>query len=98
MISKSADQGLTLAARVEDSASGRVMEVFTTTPGVQFYTAKGLNGSLGAKGVTYGPYHGFCLETQFYPDSPNQPNFPSTLLRPGETYHQTTVHKFSVKK
>ncbi len=87
-----------LAARVEDKQSGRVMEVFTTAPGVQFYTAKGLNGSLGAEGVKYGPYHGFCLETQHFPDSPNKPHFPSTLLRPGQTYHETTVYRFSVHK
>jgi aldose 1-epimerase len=73
------------------------MEVYTTAPGVQFYTARGLNGSLGIEGVAYGPYWGFCLETQAFPDSPNQPQFPSTLLRPGETYHQQTVHTFSVQ-
>jgi len=86
-----------LAARVEHPPSGRVMEVWTTTPGVQFYTAKGLNGQLGAQGVSYGPYHGFCLETQHFPDTPNQPNFPSTLLRPGETYDQKTIFRFRVK-
>lgn len=98
VLSKSPDQAMTLAARVEDKSSGRVMEVHTTAPGVQFYTAKGLNGSLGAKGASYGPYHGFCLETQYFPDSPNQPTFPSTLLQPGKTFHQVTVHTFSVLK
>ena len=95
VINKEASEELALAARVQHSQSGRVMKVHTTTPGVQFYTAKGLNIQQGAQGTTYGPYHGFCLETQHFPDSPNQPNFPSTLLRPGETYHQKTVHTFS---
>jgi aldose 1-epimerase len=60
------------------------------------YTAKGLSDRLGADGKSYGPYHGFCLETQHYPNAPNVPAFPSTLLRPGEYYSQTTIHKFSV--
>lgn len=94
VINKKSKDELALAARVEEPTSGRVMEVRTTTPGVQFYTAKGLNGQLGAEGAKYGPYHGFCLETQYFPDSPNQPNFPSTLLRPGDTYHEKTVYKF----
>ncbi len=96
VLSKRSDQGPSLAARVEEPASGRVMEVFTTAPGVQFYTARGLDGRVGAKGISYGPYHGFCLETQHFPDSPNKPQFPPTLLRPGETYHQVTVYRFSV--
>ncbi len=96
VLSKAPDQEPSLAARVEEPVSGRVMEVFTTAPGVQFYTAKGLDGRLGTEGVSYGPYHGFCLETQHFPDSPNKPQFPSTLVRPGETYHQLTVYQFSV--
>jgi len=86
---------LTCAARVSEPRSGREMEVWTTQPGVQLYTAKGLSDRLRAGGRAYGPYHGLCLETQHFPDSPNQPPFPSTLLRPGEEYHQLTIHKFS---
>jgi aldose 1-epimerase len=70
------------------------MEVYTTQPGVQLYTAKGLSNQLRAGGVAYGPYHGLCLETQHFPDAPNRPPFPTTLLRPGETFHQVTIHKF----
>lgn len=83
------------AARVVDRSSGRVMEVFTTQPGVQLYTAKWLSDRYRADGKPYGPYHGLCLETQHYPDSPNRPEYPSTVLRPGETFHQVTVHRFS---
>jgi aldose 1-epimerase len=89
---------LTLAAKVVEPASGRVMEVFTTQPAIQFYTGNFLDGKLQAGGVSYRKHHAFCLETEHYPDSPNQPQFPSTILRPGETYHQVTVHKFSVAK
>ncbi len=89
---------LTLAARVFEPGSGRVMEVYTTQPAIQFYTGNFLDGKLQAGGVSYQQHHGFCLETEHYPDSPNQPQFPSTVLRPGETYHQVTVHKFSVAK
>ena len=90
------DNHLRLATRVVEKKSGRTMEVYTTAPGVQFYTAKGLSDRFQSGGVAYGPYHGFCLETQHFPDSPNHPQFPSTLLRPGETYHQVTVHRFGV--
>ena len=89
---------LTLAAKVVAPASGRVMEICTTQPAIQFYTANFLDGKLQAGGVSYQKHHAFCLETEHYPDSPNQPQFPSTILRPGETYHQVTVHKFSVAK
>ncbi len=85
---------LALAARVVDPRSGRGMEVYTTQPGVQFYTAKGLGGQAGGGGATYGPYHGLCLETQHFPDSPNHPHFPTTLLRPGEAFHEITLHRF----
>ncbi len=98
VVDRSQGKQLATAARVEDPESGRVMEVLTTAPGVQFYTARALDSRLGADGVKYGPYHGFCLETQHFPDSPNHPQFPSTLLRPGETYHQLTVHRFSVQQ
>jgi aldose 1-epimerase len=92
-----AEKGLSLAARVVAPKSGRVMEVYTTQPAVQFYTGNFLDGTLHAGGKTYGQHFGFCLETQHYPDSPNQPAFPATLLKPGEEYQQVTVHKFSVK-
>jgi len=87
------------AATVYDSGSGRFMEVFTTQPGIQFYTGNFLNGSLtGTKeNRKYIQHSGLCLETQHYPDSPHQPSFPTTILKPGETYRQTTVYKFSVK-
>lgn len=88
------DGSLKLAATVKELSSGRKMEIWTTQPGLQFYTGNFLDGSAGSGG--FQQYHGFCLETQHYPDSPNQPDFPSTLLKPGEKYRQTTVHKFSV--
>jgi aldose 1-epimerase len=81
-----------LAARVREPNSGRVMEVYTTQPGVQLYTGNFLNGD--PKNGGHRQHTAFCLETQHYPDSPNQPDFPSTVLRPGETYHQVTVHRF----
>jgi aldose 1-epimerase len=83
---------LTLAARVRDPDTGRVMEVHTTQPGLQFYSGNFLDGSEANGG--YQQYEGFCLETQHFPDSPNQPAFPTTILKPGETYKQTTVHRF----
>jgi aldose 1-epimerase len=87
------------AATVFDPGSGRFMEVFTTQPGIQFYSGNFLNGALQTTkgGQVYNPHAGLCLETQHYPDSPNKPSFPSTILKPGETYRQTTVYKFSVK-
>jgi aldose 1-epimerase len=86
---------LALAARVYEPKSGRVMEVHTTEPGVQLYTANFLNGSLtGKRGVVYRRHAGFCLETQHFPDSVNQPKFPSVILRPDQVYRQTTTHKF----
>jgi aldose 1-epimerase len=89
---------LVLAATVREAKSGRVMEVETTQPGVQLYTGNFLNGMVKGKGGTaYKQYSGFCLETQHYPDSPNQKDFPSTVLRPKETYAQTTVYRFSAK-
>ncbi len=88
---------LRLAARVSAPVSGRVLEVLTTEPGVQFYSGNFLNGSEKGKGSVYGYRSGFCLETQHFPDSPNQPAFPSAVLKPGETFASTTVFKFSVK-
>jgi len=88
-----------LAARVVEPASGRVLEVWTTQPGVQFYTGNFLDGKTAGKGgVTYPHRSAFCLETQHYPDSPNQPKFPSVVLNPGERYHTITTYKFSVEK
>jgi aldose 1-epimerase len=87
---------LALAARVEEPASGRVMEVFTTEPGVQLYTANYLDG--GAVNGGHEQHGAFCLETQHFPDSPNQPKFPTTVLRPGQTFKSTTMHRFSVSK
>ena len=87
--------GLAHAARVREPSTGRVMEVLTTQPGLQFYSGNVLDGSLHGKGGhTYGHRTGFCLETQHFPDSPNQPTFPSTILRPGEEYRSRTVYRF----
>ena len=91
-------EALSLAARVHDPATGRVLEVYTTQPGVQFYSGNFLDGVTGKQGHVYNKRHGFCLETQHFPDSPNQPEFPSTVLRPGEKFASTTVYKFSVRK
>lgn len=89
---------LALAARVYDSSSGRVIEAWTTQPGVQFYCGSQLDGSvIGKNGQPYVKYSGLCLETQHFPDSPNQPQFPSTVLRPGETYRQTTEYRFTIR-
>lgn len=86
------------AARVFEPESGRVMEVFTTEPGMQLYTGNFLDGTCtGKSGSPYGFRHGFCLETQHFPDSPNQPAFPSSILRPGEVLQSTTVYRFSVQ-
>lgn len=87
---------LRLAARVTDPASGRGMEIHTTQPGIQFYTGNFLDGE--AANGNYPQHGGFCLETQHFPDSPNQPEFPSTILKPGETFRQTTVHRFTVER
>ena len=87
------------AAHVEDPASGRTLDVKTTEPGVQFYSGNSLTGSFkGPKGVPYAMFYGFCLETQHFPDSPNQPSFPSTELKPGQTMHSETVFTFGVAK
>ncbi|MGH2534216.1 MAG: aldose epimerase family protein [Thermomicrobiales bacterium] len=92
------DVSLIAAARVHDPASGRVMEVSTTEPGIQFYTGNFLDATLvGPNGAIYRQGDGFALETQHYPDSPNQPDFPSTVLQPGEEYTSTTVYAFSTE-
>jgi aldose 1-epimerase len=90
---------LAFAASAFEPESGRYMEVFTTEPGVQLYTGNHLQGTeIGNSGVAYTKRTGFCLETQHFPDSPNQPDFPSTLLQPGEVFKSTTIYKFSVKE
>lgn len=88
--------GLELVAQLSDAVSGRVMEVWTTEPGLQFYSGNFLDGTLTDTkgGVKYVKYGALCLETQHFPDSPNQPSFPATILKPGETYRHTTVYKF----
>jgi len=87
---------LEIAARIQELSSGRQLEVYTTEPGLQFYTGNGLDGSIrGKQDRSYVSRSGFCLEAQHYPDSPNQPGFPSTILRPGEVYETTTVYRFS---
>jgi len=89
---------LSLAARVYEPKTGRIMEVHTTEPGIQFYSGNFLDGSFAGKEAKVYEYrYAFCLETQHYPDSPNQPDFPSIVLRPGETYKTTTIYKFSAK-
>ena len=91
-----AGSGLRLAARVTEPTSGRVMEVRTLEPGIQFYSGNFLDGTIkNRKGVPYEKHAAFCLETQHYPDSVNHPNFPSTILEPGQTYRTTTVYAFS---
>lgn len=99
IINKEEDE-LTLAAILFEPASGRVMEVKTTEPGIQVYTANSLTGKgtdIGKRGHAYGPQSSVCLETQHFPDSPHHPNFPSTVLNPGEDYVSTTIYKFSYK-
>jgi aldose 1-epimerase len=91
-------EGLTLAARVAEPNSGRVLEVFTTEPGIQFYTGNFLDGTIRGKGgKVYRQRYGFCLETQHFPDSPNKPSFPSVVLKPGQTYRSTTIYKFGAE-
>ncbi len=88
----------TPAVVVTEKTSGRTMEVFTTEPGVQFYTGNFLNGTEKGRGTAYQYRTGFCLETQHFPDSPNQPSFPSTLLKPGEKWKSQTIYRFSTVK
>jgi aldose 1-epimerase len=91
-------EGASSAAEVYEPVSGRLMKVVTDQPGIQFYTGNFLDGTLTGKGgKVYPQYGGFCLETQHYPDSPNHPNFPSTVLKPGQLYKTTTTYAFSTK-
>ena len=86
-----------LAAELHDPTSGRVLRITTTEPGMQFYSGNYVKDVAGKGGKTYGKFAGLCLETQHFPDAPNQPTFASTVLRPGETFRSTTVHQFSVQ-
>jgi aldose 1-epimerase len=88
----------TPAVEVYEPTTGRVMEVFTDQPGVQLYTGNFLDGSIRGKGgKVYNQRYGFCLETQHYPDSPNHPNFPTVVLKPGQKFASTTIFKFSTR-
>jgi aldose 1-epimerase len=89
--------GMTKAAEVHEPTTGRILEVWTTEPGLQFYTGNFLDGTAKGKGKSYDLRGAFCMETQHYPDSPNKPAFPSTELKPGDTYHTTTSYRFSAK-
>jgi aldose 1-epimerase len=97
VIASDGRKGLTLAAEAHDPKSGRTLEVLTTEPGVQFYSGNFLDGSKGKGDKAYGQRAAFCLETQHFPDSPNHPNFPSTLLKPNSVFHSLTVFRFSAK-
>ena len=89
---------LELQARVYEPTSGRVLEVLSTEPGLQFYSGNFLDGKITGKGGwKYQFRHGFCMEPQHFPDSPNQPEFPSVVLRPGQTYRNTIMYRFSVR-
>ncbi len=85
------------AAKVFEPSTGRLMTVLTTEPGIQFYTGNFLDGTVKGKGVTYAKHQAFCLETQHFPDSINQPSFPSTVLKPGQTYRTTTIYRFATQ-
>jgi aldose 1-epimerase len=97
ILNKQSPAELSFAAKIAEPKSGRVMEICTTEPGIQFYTGNFLNGIKGKDGAFYNKQSAFCLETQHFADSPNHPEFPSTVLNPGETYRHLTVHKFSVQ-
>jgi len=98
VINRNNKDGLILAARVHEPTSGRVLEVLTTEPGVQFYSGNFLDGSItGKQGHAYKLRNGFCLETQHFPDSPNHPDFPSTIVKPGKGFHSQTIFKFSTE-
>ena len=97
VLNKEGDE-LSLTAEVYEPTTGRVMTIHTTEPAIQFYAGNFLDGTIQGKGgKTYAHRYGFCLETQHSPDSPNKPDWPTTILRPGEVYTSTTVHKFSVR-
>lgn len=90
--------GLTFAAQVHEPYNGRLLEVFTDEPGIQFYSGNFLDGTTtGKNGIAYRHRHGFCLETQHFPDSPNKANFPSTILQPSDRYRTRTIYRFSLR-
>jgi aldose 1-epimerase len=96
VLNKGPGDGVTFAARGYDARTGRVIDCFTTEPGVQVYTSNGMNGSVvGSSGTTYRQTEGFTLETQHFPDSPNKPNFPTTELKPGRDFRSTTIFRFA---
>jgi aldose 1-epimerase len=97
VLNRKAGDPLSLAAKVEEATTGRVMEVWTTEPGIQFYTGNFLDGKSGKGGKVYNARYAFCLETQHFPDSPNHPDFPSTVLKPGAHFHSKTIYRFSAK-
>jgi aldose 1-epimerase len=97
VLNRKAGDALSLAAKVEETTTGRVMEVWTTEPGVQFYTGNFLDGKSGKGGKVYNFRNALCLETQHFPDSPNHPAFPTTELKPGAHLHSKTVYRFSAK-
>lgn len=98
VLDKPAPDALSLAARVVEPTTGRTMEVWTTSPGMQFYTGNFLDGTLtGKDGKVYRHRYAFCMEPQHYPDSPNHPEFPTTELKPGQTYHNTIIYKFGTE-
>jgi aldose 1-epimerase len=91
-------KALSLAAEVHEPVTGRGMQVWTTEPGMQLYTGNYLDNVRGKAGKTYNLREGFCLETEHFPDSPNRPDFPSTVLKPNRRYTQTTVYKFTARR
>ncbi|MFZ6817938.1 aldose epimerase family protein [Undibacterium sp. Ji22W] len=97
VLNKNEEQRLSLAARVNEPVSGRVLELWTEEPGLQLYSGNFLDGSLHGKGVTYQRRSGFCLEPQHFPDSPNQSHFPNVILRPGDEYHSHTMYRFLIQ-
>jgi aldose 1-epimerase len=97
VLNRPAGKASVLAARVHEPVSGRVLELYTEEPGLQFYSGNFLDGSLSGKGRRYGWRSGFCLEPQHFPDAPNHPEFPNTILRPGEAYATVSRFKFSVE-
>jgi aldose 1-epimerase len=96
VLNKSAPDALEVAARVVEPSSGRVLEVLSQEPGIQFYSGNFLNDAVSGKGRIYAHRSGFCLEPQHFPDSPNRPDFPSTILRPGEEYTTVMAYRFSI--
>ena len=97
VLNRDVSGALTLAAQAYEPRSGRLLEVSTTEPGLQFYTGNFLDGIRGKQGQVYNRRYAFCLETQHFPDSPNHPNFPSTVLKPGQHFQTTTVYRFATR-